>query len=498
MNDRIETSVAKNVTVMMGAQGITWLSSFILMIFLPRYLGSQNYGRLYLAISVGMIISIIIDFGGNYLIPKEISRSKSITGDILVSYLGIRFVIWAFCMAGLVLFSIAAGYSRITVELIMILGFSQLWVGGMRAIKSTFQGHEMMEYPSVGVIVEKVFVAVFAVSSLLMGAGPIIIAVFMTLGSILDFLICYKFTSRIIKSFPRFKWSTSVNLVKGSLPYFMWAVFAVVYYRIDAVMLSIMTSSQTVGWYGGAYRFFDMVMFLPSIFTTVIYPVFSRLWDQKDNRFENSFHKSLKFIIITALPISILFFVFAPNIIDLFYGLKEYGPSVLILQVFAPGIILVYIDFILGSTIMATNRQKRWAYVGFVAMLINVAINFFLIPYAQARWGNGGIGAAMATLLTECFVLISASIMIPGSYFENFRVSDTLKCVLSGLVMAISLWYMQSAHIFWVAEALIAVTVYGLGLYFSNAFSERERAFARKFFTIRNLKNFLTQNRSET
>src|SRR5690554_2939159 len=173
MNQEIGESIAKNTTVMLAAQAITWIASFALLMFLPRYLGSESYGQLYLAMSLGMIIGIIIDFGGNYLIPKEVAKSKSVTADILISFIGVRTIIWALCMGALILFSFLVDYSKTVMVLIVVLGISHLWEGASKAIRSCFQGYEQMEYPSVGIIAEKVFVATLAVTALVMGAGAL-------------------------------------------------------------------------------------------------------------------------------------------------------------------------------------------------------------------------------------------------------------------------------------------------------------------------------------
>ena len=80
----IGKSVAQNMYVMFGAQVVTWGSSFLLLYFLPRYLGPEDFGRLYLALSIKMILGLFIDFGGNYLIPKEVARSR-IKGEAILS-----------------------------------------------------------------------------------------------------------------------------------------------------------------------------------------------------------------------------------------------------------------------------------------------------------------------------------------------------------------------------------------------------------------------------
>lgn len=482
---------------MLAAQAITWVSSFVLLMFLPRYLGSEDYGRLYLAMSLGMIIGIIIDFGGNYLIPKEVAKSKKITPHILVSYAGVRTTLWFICMGGLLLFSYAVEYSKVITLLIIILGVSKLWEGGSKAIRSCFQGYEQMEYPSVGVIAEKVFVAAIAVAALLLGAGAIEIAIIMMIGAFINLLICLKFVPLIISRIPPFRFETSYELLKDSIPYFMWSIFAVIYYRIDAVMLSTMTNDAVVGWYGGAYRFFDIVMFLPAIFTTVVFPIFSKLWEDKGNGLSNTFQQSLKFILLAGIPMGILFFSYSEYLVSLFYGLEEYAPSVPVLQIFSIGIVLVYVDFMLGSAILATERQRAWAVVGFVAILLNIVLNFFLIPYSQELMGNGGLGAAVTTILTELFILAAGLMMLPKSYFRQFEFSIIVKCMGSGVVMGGMIWILNYLEVFWIVQAATAGTVYLLMILSLNVVTRNEREFIKQFFTWRKMKSIMSIKKQE-
>lgn len=466
---------------MFGAKAITWLSGFVLLLFLPRYLGSARYGQLYLAISIGMILSIVIDFGGNFLIPKEVARDKEKTPHILMSFLGFRTIIWASCMGVLVLFAFLVDYSPTVKWLIFILGISKLWEGGVKAIRSCFQGHEMMEYPSMGMIAQKVFVAAAAVAALFLGAGPITIAIIMAAGVLVNLAACLKFVPNIIDAFPGFQFEVPWSLVKTSLPYFLWSIFGVIYYRIDTVMLSMFTSESVVGWYGGAYRFFDVIMFLPSIFTTVIFPIFSKLKSEQEE-LSDTFQRSLKYMMLCGVAMATCYFLFAEDIVRLFYGLDEYGPSVLLLQIFAPGVILVYIDFIMGSTIMATDKQRTLAWVGLIAILLNVGLNYVGIPYAQMMWDNGGIGAALTTIVTELFIMASVFGLLPGKYFRGFRISLPARCILSGMVMFGSIWVLDSLQIYWMLQAILGLLVYlGCSVLF-DVITPKERRFFKEFF----------------
>ena len=80
---------------------------------------------------------------------------------------------------------------------------------------------------------------------------------------------------------------------------------------------------------------------------------------------------------------------------SLFYGLKEFEPTVHLLQIFSIGILLIYIDFVLLPLMFAFDRQRKLSIMAFAAMLLNIGLNLMMIPYFQARYGNGGIGAAL-------------------------------------------------------------------------------------------------------
>jgi O-antigen/teichoic acid export membrane protein len=480
---------------MMGSQVVTWVSTFILMLFLPRYLGSVEYGRLYLAISVTMIFQIIIDFGGSYFIAKEISRSRDHAPSVMMNSIGLRSLLWVISMIIMVVLALIFQYSGFVISLIMILGVAKLWEGTGRVFTSGFQGFEMMQYPSLAGIVERVFITSTGIAALLLGANALGIAILMAVSTFLNFAVISRSMRRVIPHLPKIQWSESARLLKIGLPYFLYSVFAVIYYRIDAVMLSLMTPEAVVGWYGAAYRFFDILMFLPSIFSMAVFPVLSRLKSEGGNELARITRKSLDLMIIAGIPISILIFAFSPEIIQLFFGLKEYGPSVHLLKIFSVGLLMIYIDFILSTAIFASDKQRQWTMVALGALLLNPALNYFLIPYTQTMSGDGGIGAAIATLVTEFFVLTMALIVMPKEILKGYTVSVQLKGFAAGLVMILCMWYLRSTGIPWILQGMIGAGIYVGGLIILKVFNSSEIGFVKNFFVFRNLKSIYALNK---
>lgn len=493
MNTDIRRSVTRNTLIMFGGQAITWIASFLLLLFLPRYLGSVDYGRLYLAISVTMILGLLIDFGGNFVIPKEIARSNGSKTQLIGYYLVLRSIIWVMSIPLIIGFSHLLGYSNYVVKLILILVIGKLWEGGITAFRAYFQGIERMEYPTAANIFQRVFESLVAVTALLMGANALWIAGIMVTGALINLLVIY-FQSR---KFMSISLSLSLKvklaaLIGSSLPYFLWSLFSVIYYRIDAIMLSAMTTDEVTGWYGGAYRFFDTVMVLPMIYKTAIFPVFSKLWKKKDGSLERVFSKSFEFMFMLAIPIAVLIFLFSEAIISFFMGLQEYAPSVVVLKIFAIGIPIVFLDFIFGGTILgAIDKQKKWAVIGFVAIFVNIISNYFLILYTQTYYLNGGIGAAVATLITETFIMTAAVILLPGDYLRGLQPVPLLKIICCGGIMAYGIYVMKVTGIFWFFSCLIGIFVFAAFLFITKVLDEKEIDIFKTLFSWKKLRHFL-------
>ena len=485
----ISQTVAQNMSVMFGAQVVTWGSSFLLLYFLPRYLGPEDFGRLYLALSIKMILGLFIDFGGNYLIPKEVARSQKKGERILNSYILFRSLLWVLAIGLILLFSNLLGYSQHVHLLILILIVAKLWEGGTTALNSYFEGIEKMEYPSIGKIVEKVFVAVFAIGALLLGADSIGIAIIITIGALLNLVVIYGYSRRVVRI--RFKFDPEFfSLFRAGMPFFLFSLFSVIYYRIDAVMLASFTTEEVTGWYGGAFRFFDIVMVLPLIYKTAIFPVFSKLWDNTKGVLESTVGQSIRLMILLGIPVAALIYIFAEPIIHFFMGIEEYGPSIIVLQIFALSIPIIYIDIILGSALMgAANRQKAWALIGLIAIFINISVNYLLIPYTQQVFLNGGIGAAVATLITEVFVMLSAFYLIPKEYLQTFRSSYIVKPALATIFMVLPVILLLSyTALYWMIVLFLASIFYISSLFLLKTFDEVEVKMITDFISERRQK----------
>ena len=481
--------------MMMSAQIVTSLSGFILLLFMPRYLGNAGYGRLYLAMSIQIIFQYLIDYGGQYQITKEISRDPERTSEIMTHAAFLRVGLWIASIFMTLLLCRVANYPFSTSLLVMILAASNLWTSLTSQLRYCYQGFEEMKYPSLGAVVERSFLMLTVVPALIFGAREVVLVVLMAISTLLSFGISLRYAGRMFKFNLSVRLKNLKPLIVDGVPYFLWAVFGIIYYRIDAVMLSVMAPDSAVGWYGAAYRFFDILMFIPSIFAQALYPILSRLSKSEMGSMKNTSQKSLEFLLLAGIPISTGLIFFAGPIIQVLFGLSEFGPSVPILQIFSVGTLIVYIDFVLGNTVLALDRQKAWATVAFAAIFVNVGFNYFLIRYFQTQFGNGGIGAAIATDFTELFVMVCAIWMLPKAIFTGKFFVITLKGVASGAAMSAAIVGSGLLHFPWVVQAVIGTAVYVMSLLLLATFEKNEIDIILKAFSPNTIRGYIFSRR---
>ena len=488
----IVQSIARNTSIMLGQYFITATSTFILTLFLPRYLGPVEYGRLFLAMQVVAIFRVLVEYGGSYLVAKNVSRTPDQAGQIVMDAATFRMLVAVVAFLGVIELARVLGYSFEQQLLIFIVGIGLFWKGGMTVLVAFFQGLEQMRYSSVAAITEAVFMTVVGILALLLGAKALEIAVISVISSFLNFCVLAWNSKKKIRILPKVNWKDLSGQIKLGASYFLFAVFATIYYRIDSLMLSKMAPVTVVGWYGGAYRLFDVLNFFPVIFSTAVYPVLSRLWNEEEGRHKVTTQRSMEFMILLGIPVTIGAIAFAGNAVDILYGLPAYAPSIQTLRVLALGITFLFIDMTIGTTLIASDKQRHQSILALCAIPFNVGLNFVFIPYTQVHFGNGGIGAGLATVLTEFFIMTSGLALLPKGILKGFRTSVVLKTLAAGGTMALFLLGAERLGIPWYLNAAVCPFLYGSVLILLRTFEPSERNLLLSLFRFRTLATMLT------
>lgn len=143
-------------------------------------------------------------------------------------------------------------------------------------------------------------------------------------------------------------------------------------------------------------------------------------------------------------------------VVDLLYG-DEYASSALILAVLALSVPVFYADIALVWLAYVQGYEKRVAALGVVALLANVSINIALIREF------GGLGAAVATLVTEAAISLGYAFTLGIHRRERrARALDLLATAVAYTVALLAL--VMLCAVAGVPWALTCLAVGGLGI----------------------------------
>ena len=451
--------------------------------YTARYLGVAGFGILSFALAFTGIFGVFSDLGLSTLTVREVARDKSSASKYLgnIAVMKIFLVVITF---GLIAVTInLLGYPEQTIKVVYLIALSIIFSAFSGMFYSVFQAYEKMEYQSVGHILSSVLMlsgALFAISqgfSVVGFASIYFLVSAIALGY--AFAVC---AGKFVLLKIEFDWSFWKPTIKEALPFGLTGIFITIYYYIDTVMLSLMVlnANVVIGWYNAAYRLILVLIAIPSLYVTAIFPVMSRFFKSSEESLKFVFERSIKYMLLISIPIVVGTTLLADRIILLIFG-SEYVPSTIALQILIWSFLFASIGGVFGYLLNSTNRQTTLTKIVGCGMALNVALNMLFIP------NYSYIGASIATDLTRFFVILTEFIILSKIGFNlknSVFLAGVLKVIASSLIMAGFIGYFKNTNLL-----LLIVTsalLYFIALYLMKGFDEKDLSLARGLIYGRN------------
>ncbi len=254
---------------------------------------------------------------------------------------------------------------------------------------------------------------------------------------------------------------------------------ATAFFRIDQVMIDPLRGARgdaETGYYNVAYKFIDGLLILPSSFTLAIFPVMSRYAQDSKNALLRTTVLSLRWLVVIALPLSLLTTRYATPIILLFGG-EAYLPfSARALQILIWFLPFSFVNSLLQYVLIASDRQHSLTRAYVAALLFNLVANFFAIQ----RFGI--YGAAAVTIFSELALMLPFHRLMRESVGAIPWLALFGKPSLALLAAALPLWLAPLP--FWLAIPA-SVALYVLTLFLLRTFEAEDRALLAKLLPAR-------------
>jgi O-antigen/teichoic acid export membrane protein len=434
--------IVNNTAISFVGQLVTWASTFLLLVAYGRFLGDVRFGELYFATTFVGLVGFPVEAGFSQQVTRAVAQDTGKALSYLSNALLIKLVLW-FALYGLILLlSWLLGYDMEQRMLVAICGLTLLCGSIASTFASLHAAFERVVFPVVGSVLEKGLSALIGFLVLRRGAGVEVMACVLLGGSVTNAIWQASWFFRLVGVGLAIDWKIIRGLIRTSIPFVAYGILGVIYYRIDTVLLSLMTSAAVVGWYGAGYRLFDTLTFLPTILMApIMYPVFSKLLTTSEERLKLAIEKTMNLLLFFGIPIAMGLIFAAPNIVGVLYHRPEFVHAIPVLQALAPGLVFLYISAVLGAIIVSTKREKKVPIMAAIALVFNLGLNLVLIPVYQH------VGAAIVTSLTELLLAAIAIVLIPKHLLPVGSLRVGVKSLVAGLVMGVAILLLSTFQI---------------------------------------------------
>ena len=398
----------RNILFLLVSQGATWLVTIFLLILGPRKLGAEAFGRVQLAAAFVGFFNLVGSLGSYQYIVKNVARDSTELGRLVISAMQLKLLMGA-VLSGLALaLGWVVGYDREVLTLIAIALAGMMLNLLNEMVLAGLAGLELIAGSAVWQTVQVYVASVLAIVVLLttrsLNCYMAAFSVAWAVPLIANSRTLWPHLRHVARRSP----GTWRAIIFGGIPMFALAALSLLYSTIDIPIVGTISGEDVVGWYSLAYRWVAMPIFINTIVVTAFLPQMSALAATAPAKFCALTNHAIKMVVSIAIPGAVGIALISSDLVDLLYG-PAYERSVILMRLLAPWVPFVALNTVLGTALVASDRHHRYIWVAAAAAVLNPPIAFLAIRLAHDRYdGNGAIGAAIVTVLTEIFITVCA------------------------------------------------------------------------------------------
>lgn len=195
---------------------------------------------------------------------------------------------------------------------------------------------------------------------------------------------------------------SNINIKKylgSSLSLGVYSILTSMYTTFNVAFLGFVWDDIQVGYYTTALKLYTVVLGFYSAFTSVMLPRMTSIGNNGDAAsFQRMISKSLELLFTFAIPLVIVLFILAPEIITLLAG-PEYHPSILMSRIVVPMLFVVGVAQVMSFQILIPKGEdKTILYASVIGAVVGIISNIVLTRYYSA------VGTCITVVITESIV----------------------------------------------------------------------------------------------
>ena len=240
-----------------------------------------------------------------------------------------------------------------------------------------------------------------------------------------------------------------------SLPLLPFALSLWIVQLSDRYIIGYFLGLEAVGIYSAAYSLGNVVAFFWAPMSFVLLPTITNFYeDNKIQEVKTYTSYSLKFYLVFAIPALFGLSVLSRPLLQTMTT-SEFVSGYFLIPIIALATLLFKSSFVNANILQLLKKTKRVALIYALSALVNIVINFILIPLI------GILGAAISTLVAFSVHFVISHLASRELPFD-IDLKFITKCIISSAIMGAVVFVLNPAG----ATSIIVSIVVGAAVYF--------------------------------
>lgn len=463
----------KGVTVFFIMSMFAGFIGYLVRLVFARELTKADYGLFYAVFALFGMLSLFRDMGLSQALIKYVAefnikkQYSLIKGTIILTFL-FQFITSVLILVVMLLFSNQIAlyffHTQDASLIIIMLAIMFVLMPVERIFAFTFAGLKRFDFNSIVEAARMGLVLVFSLVAFIYTKSVVVPCLAYIFAHIFENFI---FFPLFLKTFPHYfkvKAVLTKDLVKKlthfGMPVMVGLVGSMIVTYTDTLAITYFRTLEEVALYNIAMPTSKLLLYFTTAVSLVVLPMSSELWAMKSkDKLRLGVSLLYKYSFVFIIPMGMVMFTFPEIIIKVFFGAKYVAAS-FVLQILAIASIIYTVCYINSNVLSGIGRPKENTKIILAASVFNLIGNIILVPMI------GMIGAAIATLLSYCIMLVFTGIKIKHIVEVHIPWLNWLKNFFAAAIFVVIMYYLKNAiTIFGDFTEMIIVGAIGCAVY---------------------------------
>jgi O-antigen/teichoic acid export membrane protein len=390
----IGRKLLQNVIYLFSSNVLVRLINALVTIAVAKYLGSQDYGYLSVAIAFSMLASFFTDLGLNNTVIREGTKPKIDLSILMSTFIKVRLIL-ALLITIISILIIETFYINYRLQLILYwIVLPTIWGFAIQSVGSIyFQIIQKMKYTAFINSIASLLTALTLFMGIYFHWKVEFIARIYGFSSVIAGLLSILLMIRFIP----LKSGWNFKIFNGLTSFAIAGIVMMIIPHLGPIILERVTNIEQVGFYAAAFRIPSVLYQVPGIIALAFYPLMFELANaNKEEEHTQLIGACLKFMSGLGILIALPFFLYPQWWIVTLFG-EGWIEAANTLKLLSLMVIIQAINYPLADALSTIGKQFYRTIILVLSLPIGITL-FYLLGNIYGSYG-GGIAVIIHELL---------------------------------------------------------------------------------------------------